>query len=208
MFGTLKKTSSDFNSRIQEIDNKIKELQRRRERNNATSDKRMESLKPKPGVAEKGAAKRMRLATKELHSENNSIIKEIASLKKEKEKLLNKKKLQDAKSIYAKEYGGIEMNNIYTNEDVEERRLKLYDALREGVITESQFDELNDELDAAIDMYNESLEYDEDDDLDDDMMEESVDGEDETASMRLFIYESVREGTLTAEEGADMLDRL
>ena len=193
----------DLGLQIREIDNKILELQKKRNQNNETSDKRLGFLKPKPGVAEKGAAKRMRIATKELHSENNSIIKQIAALEKKKQKLLDKKKLRDAKAIYAKEYGGIEMENIYTNEDIDKRRLKLYEALHEGVITESQFDALSEELSDAIDLYNESIDQAE---LDEDYVEESA--EDSTANTRLFLYESVRQGTLSEEECAAMLENL
>lgn len=209
MFGkdTLKtpkqKPSNDIGFQIKEIENKILELQKKREQNNATSDKRLEFLKPKPGVAEKGAAKRMQNATKKLHSENNSIIKQIAALEKKKQKLLDKKKLRDAEAIYAKEYGGIEMENIYTNEDIDKRRLKLYEALHEGVITESQFNTLNDELADAIDLYNESIDQAE---IEEDSVVESV--EDPTADTRLFLYESVRKGTLSSDECAVMLENL
>ena len=201
MFGknTLKKsnTSEDLNAQITEIEKQILDLQKKKERNFATSDKRMDYLKPEPGVVERGAARKMRSATKGLRSENNSIIKQIAALEKKKQKLLDKKKLQNAKALYAKEYGGIEMENIYTNEDIDKRRLKLYDALHEGVITEAEFDTLTEELNSAIEMYNESLEY-----------EESADDEDLTADTRLFLYESVRKGTLSADECAVMLEYL
>lgn len=194
-------------NQIREIDKKIQELESREKSSRANIDGAAEAARTKPGERPQGGARRMKKVTSDLLKENSSIKKELAALKSKRARLVEKKKIVDIKQQYKSESvpnGGIKMGKVYTDEDIQEAKLKIYESCRAGVIDEDTKDELLEALAESVDEYNENVEaY-----LAQQEMMENAEAQLDFNAMKVFVYESAEAGLIDEDEKNYLLQYL
>lgn len=195
-------TVDDLKKQYDSLTSQILELERKIAAGTRTGSEILNDTKSDFGTHPKNQKRLMRKAVDGVIKENNSLKKEREKLLKQQSRLEEKIKLLEIKQRYktesCDENGGSIMFKTYTDEDVAQAKLKIYESARAGVITESQKDALLEELDHAIDDYNERVSA----------LTESTDDDLDRDAMRLFIYESAHNGLITEEEKDYFLENL
>lgn len=194
--------------RIDQLDDQIRKLEDRLQANTQNLNGAAEAARTGRNENPKGGARRMKAVTGGLLKENNSIKKELAALKAKRQRLAENKRIANIKHQYAGEsvtIGGNAMGNFYTDDDVKQAKLKIYESCRNGDITEDQKQELLLALEESVEEYNERL------DLWLDQQEVTEASSDEGLdfnAMKVFVYESADQGLITEAEKEFMLQYL
>lgn len=194
-------------TKIEELDEQIKVLEDRLQASQRKLDGATEEARTRPGENPKGGAKRMKSVTADLLKENNSIKKELASVKARRARLAERKRTADIKNKYHTETGmngGITMGNVYTDDDVKQAKLKIYESCSKGVITKDQRDGLLQALAESVEEYNENVDrY---------LAEQAAAGTGEGGldfnAMKVFVYESADKGLISEDEKEYLLSYL
>lgn len=194
--------------RIDQLDDQIRKLEDRLQANTQNLNGAAEAARTGRNENPKGGARRMKAVTGGLLKENNSIKKELAALKAKRQRLAENKRIANIKHQYAGEsvtIGGNAMGNFYTDDDVKQAKLKIYESCRNGDITEDQKQELLLALEESVEEYNERLDLWLDQQ---EVMEASSDEGLDFNAMKVFVYESADQGLITEAEKEFMLQYL
>ena len=217
-----KNISDGLKDNINEILKDLRELKRKQDIVKKNADKEMRRSVSQ--VGEYGKADRVRFNMEPYKKESIRLQKQIDRKERELSKSQNKlyKIENQEKRIHQDVYKENESNeernktmaimNKYTNEDIDDAKMAIYEACRLGKITVDEKTEFLERLDAVIE-YNSILEHAENvEDLsvdgDDDLMEESADDEDTMTleDAKLIVYESWRNGDISEEERDEILE--
>ena len=218
-----KNISDGLKDNINEILKDLRELKRKQDIVKKNADKEMRRSVSQ--VGEYGKADRVRFNMEPYKKESIRLQKQIDRKERELSKSQNKlyKIENQEKRIHLDVYKENESNeernktmaimNKYTNEDIDDAKMAIYEACRLGKITVDEKTEFLERLDDAVIEYNSILEHAENvEDLsvdgDDDLMEESADDEDTMTleDAKLIVYESWRNGDISEEERDEILE--
>lgn len=219
-----KNISDGLKDNINEILKDLRELKRKQDIVKKNADKEMR--KSVSQVGEYGKADRVKFNMKPYKKESIKLQKLIDRKERELSKSQNKLyKIENQEKrihldIYKENESNEERNktmsimNKYTNEDIDDAKMAIYEACRLGKISTDQKTDLMERLDDAVMEYNHILEnatnvedlsdYDDDDE---EVMDESA--EDDTMTLedaKLIIYESWRNGDISEEERDEILE--
>ena len=156
--GLFKKTKLDYDAKIVELKAEIRDVEAQLSKNRAMHDTAYEKLKlPKSNFSRN---KNLERARHDLEKDKNKMEKEMDG---------NNKQLgEKGESV---ENGGQSMFT-YTDDDIDAARLKVYEAVRAGKISEDDKDAILYHLSEAVDDYNQKIDElyasESDDDDDDD----------------------------------------
>lgn len=218
-----KNISDGLKDNINEILKDLRELKRKQDIVKKNADKEMRRSVSQ--VGEYGKADRVKFNMEPYKKESIRLQKQIDRKERELSKSQNKlyKIENQEKRIHLDVYKENESNeernktmaimNKYTNEDIDDAKMAIYEACRLGKITADEKTEFLERLDDAVIEYNSILEHAENvEDLsvdgDDDLMEESADDEDTMTleDAKLIVYESWRNGDISEEERDEILE--
>lgn len=218
-----KNISDGLKDNINEILKDLRELKRKQDIVKKNADKEMRRSVSQ--VGEYGKADRVKFNMEPYKKESIRLQKQIDRKERELSKSQNKlyKIENQEKRIHQDVYKENESNeernktmtimNKYTNEDIDDAKMAIYEACRLGKITVDEKTEFLERLDDAVIEYNSILEHAENvEDLsvdrDDDLMEESADDEDTMTleDAKLIVYESWRNGDISEEERDEILE--
>nr|DAK39034.1 MAG TPA: hypothetical protein [Caudoviricetes sp.] len=146
---------------------------------------------------------------KELAAKNNKLMKERNTLVS---KLNSLEARDNAAKLRAKVYGESGGNNImfntYTNDEIDEAKLKVYESVRNGVISKEDGNAILCHLSEAVDDYNDRVdqyyaESDDDDEPDDDS---EKDGDVDVKALKKKLKDLGENGDLTEDEMNYLID--
>ena len=169
--GLFKKTKLDYDANIVQLRAEIRDVEAQLSKNRAMHDTAYEKLKlPKSSFSRN---KNLERARHDLGKDKNKLEKELAHLKAKLAQLESKKQYADYKGESVENGGQIMFT--YTDEDIDAARLKVYESVRAGKISEEEKDQILYHLSEAVDDYNRRIDElyatesdDEDDDDEDD----------------------------------------
>lgn len=218
-----KNISDGLKDNINEILKDLRELKRKQDIVKKNADKEMRRSVSQ--VGEYGKADRVKFNMEPYKKESIRLQRQIDRKERELSKSQNRlyKIENQEKRIHLDVYKENESNeernktmkifNKYTNDDVDNAKMTIYEACRLGKIDVDQKTELLEKLDDAVMEYNSILEHAEglvdlsEDDDNEEVVDESV--EDDTMTLedaKLIVYESWRNGDISEEERDEILE--
>ena len=195
--GLFKKTKLDYDAKIVQLRAEIRDVEAQLSKNRAMHDTAYEKLKlPKSSFSRN---KNLERARHDLGKDKNKLEKELAHLKAKLAQLESKKQYADYKGESVENGGQIMFT--YTDEDIDAARLKVYESVRAGRISEEEKDEILYHLSEAVDDYNRRIDElcateSDDDDEDDDECGSEMD----VKSLKKKLDDLCENGDLTEDE--------
>ena len=203
--GLFKKTKLDYDAKIVQLRAEIRDVEAQLSKNRAMHDTAYEKLKlPKSSFSRNKNLERVR---HDLGKDKNKLEKELAQLKAKLTQLESKKQYADYKGESVENGGQIMF--MYTDEDIDAARLKVYESVRAGKISEEEKDEILYHLSEAVDDYNHRIDElcateSDDDDEDDDEGGSEVD----VKALKKKLDDLCDNGDLTEDEVEFIKDAL